>query len=128
MQRLQAAGFFLSACLLATAQDAVHLASVSGRVTDPSGAVVEGATVTARQTETNQKRESVTDHEGRFRLPYLKVGPYEVTVSHTGFTETSRILTLTAGAAYELALPLTVSAAQSQIEVTGQSGVLETAR
>ena len=35
------------------AQETINNASVSGRVTDPTGAVVEGATVTARQTETN---------------------------------------------------------------------------
>ena len=37
----------------ASAQESINYASVSGRVTDPSGAVVEGAQVTARQTDTN---------------------------------------------------------------------------
>ncbi len=37
---------------LASAQETVHMASVSGRVTDRSGAVIAGAQITARQTET----------------------------------------------------------------------------
>ena len=62
------------------AQETVNSASVSGRVTDQQGAVVPGAQVSARQTETNVIRETVTDQDGRFRFPYLKVGRYEITV------------------------------------------------
>ncbi len=40
----------------AAAQETVNFASVSGRVTDPQGAVIRGATVTARHTETNVTR------------------------------------------------------------------------
>ncbi len=64
----------------AAAQETVHQASLSGRVTDPQGAVVPGATVTVRQTETNLKAETVTGNDGRFRFPYLRLGPYELTV------------------------------------------------
>jgi hypothetical protein len=52
----------------------VNFASISGRVTDPSGAAVPGATVTARQTDTNVPADAVTDSSGRFRFPYLRVG------------------------------------------------------
>ena len=60
----------------AAAQETVHQATVGGRVTDPQGAVVPGATVTVRQTETNLRAETVTGSDGRFRFPYLRVGPY----------------------------------------------------
>ena len=50
------------------AQETIHFASVSGRVTDPSGAVVEGAQVNARQTDTNLTSATKTDREGRFRV------------------------------------------------------------
>ena len=63
----------LSAAVL-YAQDTIMFASVGGRVTDPSGSVVAGAHVSARRAETNQTSATLTDHEGRFRLPYLKVG------------------------------------------------------
>src|SRR5258705_114063 len=68
----------------AVAQETINYASVSGRVTDPSGAVVAGAQVTARQTDTNLTGAAATDRDGRFRFPYLRVGPYEITVRQAG--------------------------------------------
>ncbi|HYZ84273.1 MAG TPA: carboxypeptidase-like regulatory domain-containing protein, partial [Bryobacteraceae bacterium] len=106
MLRCRLVSVFIAGCLLASAQDAIHLASIGGRVVDPSGAVVEGAKITARQTETNLVREASTDHEGRFRLSYLRVGPWEVRVTQSGFAESRRSLNLMAGAAYELTFPL----------------------
>ena len=70
---------------LAWAQETVNHASISGRVTDPSGALVEGAQVAVRHTDTNLTWNLTTDREGRFRFPYLRVGPYEITVSGQGF-------------------------------------------
>ena len=78
--------FALAGCLAigavpAAAQQSVDYASVSGRVIDPSGAVVRDAQVTARHTETNVTGHATTDEDGRFRFPYLRIGPYEITVS-----------------------------------------------
>src|ERR1700738_2753385 len=84
----------ITACL---AQESINYASISGRVTDPSGAVVEGAEVTARQTDTNTTSTAKTDREGRFRFPYLKVGKYEIKVHQPGFAEMTSPLTLTIG-------------------------------
>ena len=72
-------------CALAFSQETIDHASVSGRVLDPSGSAVDGAHVTARQLDTNTASEALTDREGRFRFPDLKVGPYQVTVRHPGF-------------------------------------------
>src|SRR5204863_3267778 len=83
-------GVFPAAAPRLRAQETVNSASVSGRVTDPQGAVVPGAAVIARQMETNVSRDTVTDHEGRFRLPYLKVGRYEISVRLQGFADVTR--------------------------------------
>ena len=69
------------------AQESVNYASIGGRVTDASGAVVEGAQVKARQKETNLISTADTDREGRFRFPYLHVGPYEIKVHYQGFAD-----------------------------------------
>ncbi len=74
----------------ALAQETVNYGSLSGRVVDPQGAVVPGARVSARQTDTNIVGESITDEGGRFRFPYLKVGPYELIVHLDGFTDARR--------------------------------------
>ncbi len=112
----------------AYAQDTITFASVSGLVTDPSGSVISGAHVSARRTETNVTATTLTDREGRFRLPYLKVGEYEVTVSHPGFSPAVRPVTLTVGSAFDLAIALTVAGAQSAVTVDARAAVIETAR
>ena len=113
---------------LAHAQETVNYASVSGRVTDPQGAVVPGAHVTARQMDTNVSAEPLTNSEGRFRFPYLKVGPYEIDVHLDGFADIRRRLTLTIGSAFDLPLPLTIAGLGTSVTVTGQAPVLEAAR
>jgi hypothetical protein len=112
----------------AAAQETVNQASVSGRVTDSQGGVVPGATVTARQTETNLTAETTTDQQGRFRFPYLKVGSYEVKVHLEGFADATRKLTLTVGSAFELPVTLAVAGITTDVTVSGQATVLEAAR
>ena len=88
----------LAACCAAAsvrtvhAQETINFASVSGGVTDPQGAVVPGAHVSARQTETNVLAETTTNSEGRFRFPYLKVGTYELKIHVYGFSYSTRLL------------------------------------
>jgi len=118
---------FFSAPILA-AQETVNNASVSGRVTDASGAVVAGAIVSARQVETNLAATTNTDSEGRFRFSYLQVGKYEIRISHPGFAEASRTITLTIGAAYQLPIALAVGAASETVNVNTESAVIEAAR
>ena len=112
----------------AVAQETVNYASVSGRVTDPSGAVIVGAQVTVRQTETNISARAETDAEGRFRFTYLRVGPYEIKIRAAGFTEVTRQLTLTVGAAFELPVPLTVETLEASVSVSASADLLEAAR
>ncbi len=110
------------------AQDTINQASISGRVTDQQGAVVPGAQVTARQTETNLVAEATSDAEGRFRFPQLKLGPYELTVKLQGFADLTRRLTLTVGSAFELPVTLSVGGVDTSLTVTAQMPVLEAAR
>jgi hypothetical protein len=110
------------------AQETVNQASIGGRVTDEQGGVVPGARVTARQTDTNLMAETVTDLEGRFRFPYLRLGPYRLTVTLPGFRDLSLSLTLTVGSAFELPITLAVAGVDTSVTVTGQATVLEAAR
>ncbi len=123
----------LAGCVLACAwsgraQQSVGDASISGRVVDPSGAAVSGVPVMARHTDTNRASTAVTDHDGRFRFPYLKVGPYEIVVRQQGFQDFTRSLTLTVGSAFELPVPLAVGGLDARVTVTGESTMLDAAR
>ena len=121
--------FALLACARSSpAQQSVDLASIGGRVVDPSGAVVRGAEVTARHVDTNVTAKTATDAEGRFRFPYLKIGPYIVTVRQPGFRDAAQSLTLSAGAAFELPISLAVGGVDADVTVTAETTVLEAAR
>ena len=76
--------------LCAPAARAQVSAAISGRVTDPSGATVSGAAVLAKNAGTGETRSGVTDDAGRFWVPSLAVGEYEVHVTKQGFQEQVR--------------------------------------
>ena len=107
------------------AQQTINNASLSGRVTDPAGAVVQAAHVTTRQVATNIVRSTSTDAEGRFRFPYLAVGVYEVTIEDAGFANATRSVTLTVGADFSLPIALSVAGKQTSVNVNGAAPALE---
>ena len=112
----------------AAGQESINHASVSGRVTDGQGGVVPGATVTARQLETDVTADAVTDSGGRFRFPYLRVGAYELMVQMPGFTEAHRRIALSVGSAFEIPFVLTVEGIEASVTVHGEAPLLESAR
>ena len=63
--------------------------TVSGTVTDPTGAVIPGVMVTATHTETGNKFEAVTDERGSYRL-LVRVGNYRITAGLPGFGTVNR--------------------------------------
>ncbi len=109
----------------ATAQETLTTASISGRVTDATGAVVPNATVTAVQPATNQAQTAQTDAQGRYRIPYLPVGLYRVTAVADGFAPSQQRAQLTVGSAFDLSFALGVSAASSTVEVTAKPPIVE---
>ena len=121
---------FILACIAvsARAQETINYATLSAHVVDPTGASVESAKVTVRQIETNQISEGATDHGGRFRFPYLHVGPYEIKVSCPGFADAVRTVRLTVGAAFDLLIPLSLGTVESSEIVTAEAPVLENDR
>lgn len=116
-----------AACACA-AQESINSASVAGRVTDATGATIENAEVVARQTETNSTRTTVTDRSGRFRFPYLSLGPYEIRVNQPGFAESKRSVVLGVGSAFDLPFSLAVASKQTTVDVSESATVIETAR
>ena len=72
--------------------------TLSGKVTDSSGAAVPNAKVSVRNVETGRAAEIQTDETGAYDLPKLAPGDYEVTVSVNGFTVKTDKVTLPAGA------------------------------
>jgi hypothetical protein len=124
-RRLSLALFALTVSL--TAQETINNASLAGRITDSSGAVIRNAAVTVQAAATGVTTKTTTDAAGRFRFPYLQVGDYVVTAHDEGFTDARRSLTLTLGAAFDLPITLTMGSSQS-VTVNAEAPVLETSR
>src|ERR1044071_1282479 len=80
--------FAVIALLLAiplAASGQVTTATIVGTVTDPGGAIVPNAQVTARNTDTGLSRTVSSNDEGNYRIEFLPVGKYSVEVTLTGF-------------------------------------------
>lgn len=112
--------FTLLFTIAAFSQTQATTGTIQGRVEDQQGAVVQGATVEARNTETNFSRQQQTDADGRFVLLALPPGKYTVTVSgKQGFsTLVQENLELTVGKAISLAMVLKVSTGEERVVVT----------
>src|SRR5262245_41780983 len=106
---------------VASAQQTVNYASASGRVTDPSDALVAGASVSGRAPQTGVRSATTSDSEGRFRFPYLKPGPYEIEVRASGFNMVAMPVTLKVGATADLVFQLTVASVETKVNVSGQT-------
>lgn len=75
-----------SMSILSFAQQAAT-ATLSGRVLDPNGALISGATVTATQKATGVKRETTTNDDGVFVIPNLPPDEYDLKIQSAGFAD-----------------------------------------
>src|SRR5579863_10416618 len=97
-------------------------ASLSGTVTDPSGAVVSAAAVTARNTDTGASRDTVTDSTGHYRLFSMPLGQYEVQARKTGFNdEVRKGVRLVVGQDATVDLSLRVGESSQQVTVNADA-------
>jgi hypothetical protein len=102
-------------------------ATLSGTVTDESGAVLPGAQITVTNTATGVRRSVTTDSAGRFVASQLPSGPYEVTATLTGFeTLLRRGITLAVGQEPSLNPAMKVGAVSEQVEVTADAPLVDT--
>ena len=101
--------------------------SISGFVTDETGAALPGATVTIRDADTDQKRVLVADGAGRYRAQQLAPGDYEVTVELQGF-RTARLadVPLTIGQDAVVNVRLKVGGIDEQVIVTAEASMVNT--
>ncbi len=102
-------------------------AALSGRVTDQTSAGIPEATVTAKDTDMGITRETVTDAAGRYELPALPVGRYEVTATKSGFTVAVRSgISLVVGQDATADLSLKVGNVTEQVRVDQNVSVVNT--
>ena len=111
--------FFLLA--VANAQTSKVGATLNGTVSDTQGGAIPGATVTLRNTATDQTRTVVTDERGSFQAAELAVSTYEVTVERSGFALYRHAgVDIALGQSFRLEIVLAPASASTQITVTAQ--------
>jgi Carboxypeptidase regulatory-like domain len=102
-------------------------ASIVGTVTDPSGAPINGATVTAKDTDRGVEYATKTNDAGSYNLTRVPVGSYEVRVGAQGFqTSVHPPFTLVLNQAARLDVQLKVGQVTETVEVTGAAPILQT--
>ncbi|MBI5087259.1 MAG: TonB-dependent receptor, partial [Acidobacteria bacterium] len=120
---------FLAASLIAAcawAQD--FRATLTGIVTDPSGAVVPGATVKVIHTGTKASKDAQTTSAGVFTLPYLDPGIYNLEVTAKGFQSVLREnIVLRVADKVNLPVRLSIGTTTETMVVTAQQETIETA-
>src|SRR3954470_9699066 len=101
--------------------------SIQGTVTDPSGAVVSGASIVATNLATGVKTERVTTDAGFFALSLLPAGQYTVTVTAAGFqTLTQTRVVVDALATVGLDIKLQLGSANQSVTVNAEASMLMT--
>ncbi len=102
-------------------------ATITGTITDPSGAAVVGATVTAKSVERGVTYTAATNDSGIYRIPLLPVGNYDLKIEKTGFqTALVPAFTLVLNQVGRIDIELKVGQVSQTIEVTGAAPVLKT--
>ncbi|MGA7399742.1 MAG: carboxypeptidase regulatory-like domain-containing protein [Candidatus Sulfotelmatobacter sp.] len=101
--------------------------SISGVVTDKSGAVISGATVVATDTQTGIQTTQNTDAKGFYNLPTLAVGTYNLEIKHAGFkTFRQTGLVIDANSALRADASLDVGSINEKVEVSTEAAQVET--
>ena len=126
-----AVGFLALAVLLSfflgvSTKAQVTGATLSGTVTDPSGAAVPNANVAAKNTGTNVTTTATSNNDGFYTIPNLLPGTYDVTVTVSGFaTQINSNVTLAVGQKMELPVAMKVGQTTQTVEVAGAAPTVE---
>lgn len=127
-----AAAFAAGALLLAGFAQQVHgqavaIASVNGTVTDSSGGVVAGATVTATEVARSTPHTAVSDSSGSYVLSNLPIGLYRIEAHANGFKDyVANDLQLQVGVNIQMNIALQVGSVNETVEVTAAAALVET--
>ena len=110
-------------CFAAMAFGQKNSGNIEGTVTDPNGAVVAGATVTAKATggTAGYNQTTTTNSDGFYQFSQVPVGTYQVSVAQTGFSTTNTEVTVSIDKAAVANTQLAVGTGQINVDVTSDA-------
>jgi hypothetical protein len=113
----------------AFAQGGTTTATLSGNVSDATGGVLPGVTITLTEKATNESRTTVTTDKGLYRFAAVSPGIYSVMADLQGFAKfVQQDMTLNIGAAVDLNITMRVSAVAETLTVTAEAPIIERAK
>ena len=125
--RLFLAFMVLAMCGVPALGQSTSTGTLSGTVTDPKGAVVPGASVTVKNTATNQEFTAETTGEGAFNVPSLTSGTYIATITAKGFkVAVVTDIKIDVGKTSSINVPLEIGSANETVTVVGGGELLQT--
>jgi hypothetical protein len=114
--------------LAATAMAQESRGTISGRVTDPSGAAVPGAKIEAYNADTNVALRTTSNETGNYQLPFVVPGNYKIVAEHPGFKKLERAgVRVSTASEVSVDLKLEIGVTSESMTVTAASPLLETA-
>ena len=117
--------FFCLSVVVAWSQDTT--ATILGTLTDSSGSVLPGVTITVTNVDTSQARTVTSDESGRYRVPLLQPGRYEVNAQLSGFQTMVRSgITVTVGQEALVNMQLAIGNVAESITVEAAAPLVET--
>lgn len=127
IERTVTIGLITALCgTLVSAQEGRGL--IIGQVTDPHGAVVANATVTATREGTQQNYTAQTDSGGNFSIPYLQPGTYTVLIEASGFKKAVRSgVTVDVAGKINLNFSLEIGSVEETVTIQAETPLLNTA-
>ena len=115
--------FMMSLASVALAQ--TETGQITGRVTDPNGAIVPGANVTVKSVDTGRTVTATSNDEGIYIVTSLQPGIYDVTVQSTGFAAATKRVQISVGGKVSLDTQLTVGETKEVVNVVAGEGGIE---
>ena len=129
----QLSGLRNLACVLLTVVASLNLVaqqitgSIRGNVLDPSGAIVQAATITATQIETGLTRTAMTGRQGDYVLIELPIGHYQLEVTAQAFrTYLQQGISLDVNETATVPVHLVVGSASQQVQVQADAELIQT--
>jgi hypothetical protein len=116
---------FVFSAMFWTVQAQSNSGSISGAVTDPSGSVVPGATVTIENPVSGYLRTAKTDSTGRFQFSNLPFNPYHLAATATGFGGVAQDADVRSAVPVNVGITLKVAGASTTVTVEGGGDLLE---
>ena len=119
---------FIALCSLGRASAQEFRGTISGTVTDPTGAVVKDAQVTITETSTGTVNRTKSDSAGQYVVPFLQPGDYQISIEVKGFKKDVRNgITLEANGHPIIDMTLQIGNSVETVSVTADAPLVDTA-